>query len=119
MLQLPAESGRLVFFGVIVVGWVRVANASDVPVGKMIQVLVEDETIALYHLEDGFRATSDVCTHAGESLTEGKLEGCIVACPKHGGKFNVVTGDATAFPCVVPIETYDVEIRDEHVWIDF
>jgi nitrite reductase/ring-hydroxylating ferredoxin subunit len=103
----------------MVVSWVVVAQASDVPVGKMVQIMVEDEPVALYHLEDGFCATSDVCTHAGESLTAGKLEGCIVACPKHGGKFNVETGDATAFPCVVPVETYEVEIRAGQVWIDF
>ncbi len=100
-------------------GWVKVAKVADVPVGGMVQVLVDDESIALYHLQEGFRATSDVCTHAGESLSQGKLEGCIIACPKHGGKFNVQTGEATAFPCVVPIETYVVEIRDNEIWIEF
>jgi nitrite reductase/ring-hydroxylating ferredoxin subunit len=99
--------------------WVKVACAADVPIGKMIQVVVEDESIALYHLGDGFRATSDVCTHAGESLTEGTLEGCIIACPKHGGKFNVNTGLATAFPCVVPVETYAVDVREGDIWVDF
>ncbi len=101
------------------VSWVKVAHVSDVPIGGMIQVVIEDEPIALYHLKDGFHATSDVCTHAGESLTEGSLHGCIVACPKHGGKFDVTTGEATALPCVVSIEKYSVEVREEGIWVDF
>lgn len=99
--------------------WRKVALAADVPTGGMLRVAVEDDDIALYHLEDGFYATSDVCTHASESLTTGALVGHIVACPKHGGKFDVRTGQATAFPCVIPLQTYDVEVREGEVWLDY
>ena len=100
-------------------GWVKVARVSDVPVGSMVQVTVDEEDIALYHLEEGFYATSDVCTHAGESLTQGTLSGHIVACPKHGGKFDVCTGAATAFPCVTPVQTFSVEVREDEVWLNY
>ncbi len=100
-------------------GWVKIARVDDVSVGDMIQVIVDDEPIALYRLEEGFRATSDICTHAGESLTQGTLQDCIIACPKHGGKFNVLTGEAIALPCVIPVEVYPVEVRDGEVWLDY
>lgn len=80
-------------------------------------VTVDVEDIAIYHTEAGLFATSDVCTHASESLAKGRLDGNIVACPKHGGKFDVTTGRAVAFPCVEPVETYSVEIRGEDVWL--
>lgn len=99
--------------------WVKVASTDEVPAGSMKQVTVEDEDIALYHAEEGFYATSDVCTHASESLTRGTLSGCIVACPKHGGKFDIRSGAAVAFPCVIPVQTYDVEVRGTDIYIDF
>ncbi|TDY49564.1 3-phenylpropionate/trans-cinnamate dioxygenase ferredoxin subunit [Alicyclobacillus sacchari] len=98
--------------------WIKVAKVTDLAVGEMMQVALEDEDIALYHTEDGFFATSDVCTHAAQSLSAGRLEGHIVACPRHGGKFDVRTGQPTAFPCVIPLATYPVEVREDEVWID-
>jgi nitrite reductase/ring-hydroxylating ferredoxin subunit len=103
----------------VFVAWIKVANVGDVGVGEMVQIALEDDDLALYHLEDGFYVTSDVCTHASQSLTHGSLDGHIVACPKHGGKFDVRTGLATAFPCVIGLETYDVDVRGEEVWIDY
>ena len=99
--------------------WTKVGTVREVPVGTMKQVTVDEEKIAVYHLEEGFYATSDVCTHASEYLSTGSLDGRIVACPKHGGKFDVTSGAAVAFPCVVPLEVYPVEVRGEEVWLDF
>ncbi|MDQ0190598.1 3-phenylpropionate/trans-cinnamate dioxygenase ferredoxin subunit [Alicyclobacillus cycloheptanicus] len=85
----------------------------------MKQVTVDDVDIALYHLEDGFYATSDLCTHADYHLTRGTLYRGVVTCPRHGGKFDVRTGAAVAFPCVMPVETYAVDVRGDEVYIDF
>ncbi len=94
-------------------------NVADVPVGGMHKIEMEEDDIAIYHLDEGWYATSDICTHASESLTEGKLEGKIVACPRHGGRFDVTTGEAVRFPCVIPLQTYDIEVRGEEIWIDY
>lgn len=99
--------------------WNNVATISQIPLGGMLQVNVNEDDIAIYHTEEGLYATSDLCTHARAYLTDGKLDGCIVTCPKHGGKFDVRTGAAAAFPCVIPVETYSVELRGEEVWLDY
>lgn len=99
--------------------WIKVGHESDLAVGEMKQISMEEDDLALYHIEEGFFATSDVCTHAAQSLSQGTLEGAVVACPRHGGKFDVRTGQPTAFPCVIPIATYPVEIRDGEIWIDY
>jgi len=99
--------------------WTKVANVGEIPVGTMKCVTIEEDDIAVYHLADGFYATSDTCTHASQSLSVGTLVGNIIACPKHGGKFDVKTGAATAFPCVISLQTYDVEVRDDDVWIAY
>ncbi|MCL6592784.1 MAG: non-heme iron oxygenase ferredoxin subunit [Alicyclobacillus sp.] len=98
--------------------WVRVANVSELPLGGMRKVVVDDEEIALYHLADGVYATSDICTHARASLSAGTLQEHVVTCPKHGGKFDVRTGAAVALPCVYPLQTYPVEVRGDEIWID-
>lgn len=85
----------------------------------MIRVEVEDEEIAIYHLEDGWYATSAICTHAYADLTTGSLDGAVVTCPKHGGQFDVRTGAAVKLPCVVALATFAAEVRGEDVYIDF
>lgn len=99
--------------------WIKVAQVDDIAIGEMMQIPLDEDDLALYRLEDGFYATSDICTHAAQSLSAGTLQGHVVACPKHGGKFDVRTGQAVAFPCVMPVQTYDVEIRDGAVWLDY
>ncbi|WP_067931913.1 Rieske (2Fe-2S) protein [Alicyclobacillus kakegawensis] len=99
--------------------WIKVAGAAQIPTGHMMRVQVEDEDIALYHLDDGWYATSAICTHAYADLTTGRLQDAVVTCPKHGGQFNVKTGAAVKFPCVVALATYPVEVRGEDVFIDF
>lgn len=37
-------------------------------------------------------AIEDACNHAGASLSEGKREGGLVACPMHGYMFELATG---------------------------
>ncbi|MCL6515712.1 non-heme iron oxygenase ferredoxin subunit [Alicyclobacillus sp.] len=98
--------------------WVKVARVDEVPLGRMVKVTVDEDDIAVYHTEEGIFATSDVCTHATASLSSGKLDGCIVTCPKHGGKFDVRTGAAVTLPCVFPVETFPVEVRGDEIWLD-
>lgn len=98
--------------------WIPVGIVSDLPVSQMKKVVVAGEDIAIYHLEEGFFATSDICTHADESLTKGSFCDHIVTCPKHGGQFDIVSGKAVHFPCVTAVDTYAVEQRDGVLFIN-
>ena len=99
-------------------GWTRVAASAAVPEGEMVGVRVGDLTIAIYHLSGGeFHATSDVCTHEFAQLSDGFLEGGVVECPLHGGKFDVRTGKAVAAPCQKDIEVYEVRVEGGDVLV--
>lgn len=100
-------------------GWVNIAKTDELPLGAMVHVVVEEEDIVICHTEDGYFAASDICTHASESLSTGRLDGNVVACPKHGGKFDVRTGAAVALPCVYALETYPVEVRGDEIWLNY
>jgi 3-phenylpropionate/trans-cinnamate dioxygenase ferredoxin component len=98
---------------------VKIANVSELKPGEMKRIEVDSEELALYNVDGAYYVTSDICTHARVSLTDGTLDGSIVSCPKHGGKFNVVTGKAVAMPAFKALQTYPVEIRGEDIYIDF
>lgn len=95
-----------------------VADAADVPPGTMMHVELDGRKIALYNHDGDFYATDDICTHRRARLTDGFLEGRIVQCPLHFGRFDIVTGEAQNPPCTEPLTTYPVTLDIERLLID-
>lgn len=84
----------------------------DVPADTIRQAtLPGGDKIALYNVEGRIYATADACTHGAASLSQdGVLEGKIVECSWHFGRFDVTTGEPCASPCNIPLKTYRAEI---------
>ena len=99
--------------------WITVARAAEVPVGGRRVVRLDDQPIAVFHLDDGWYAIDDVCTHDGGPVAEGRLEGCIIECPRHGATFDVKTGAALTFPAVSPVATYAVRVVGDEVQVEW
>jgi nitrite reductase/ring-hydroxylating ferredoxin subunit len=99
--------------------WRTVARTSEIPLGASQVVRLEDVPVAVFHLEDGWYAIEDVCTHDGGPVAEGKLTGCIVECPRHGATFNVKSGAALSFPGVSPVPTYPVRVVGDEVQVEW
>jgi 3-phenylpropionate/trans-cinnamate dioxygenase ferredoxin subunit len=99
--------------------WITVARASELPVGERRVVRLDDQPLAVFHLEDGWYAIDDVCTHDGGPVAEGRLEGCIIECPRHGATFDVRTGAALTFPAVSPVATYAVRVVGDEVQVEW
>jgi len=96
----------------------KIANVGEVAVGEMIRVEADELDLALFLLEDGYYVTSDICTHAVASLTDGTLTGDVIMCPKHGGQFNVKSGAAVHFPAFSPIATYPVHVDGDEIFVE-
>jgi p-cumate 2,3-dioxygenase ferredoxin component len=99
----------------------RVCGIDEIAVGAKLQVNAPGlPTLALYRVGAmEFYCTDDICTHGSTSLTEeGELEGPIIECGAHGGKFDVRTGEACAPPCVEPLRTYPVTLEEGWVYVD-
>ena len=80
-------------------------------VGQVRRIDHEGNTYALYRLgESEFALTDGLCTHAQTHLADGHLEGCIIECPKHNGRFDVRTGEPLRRPPRMPLCTYAVEV---------
>jgi 3-phenylpropionate/trans-cinnamate dioxygenase ferredoxin subunit len=97
--------------------WVRAASAGEIPPGGFKEVRLDDRTIAIFHLEDGFYAIEDVCTHDGGPLAEGILEGNVIECPRHGARFDVKTGAVLSLPAVTPVPTFEVRVSGDEVQV--
>jgi 3-phenylpropionate/trans-cinnamate dioxygenase ferredoxin subunit len=99
--------------------FVPVAREGDVPLGDVKVVRAGDKSLALGHCEDGtWGAIDNVCTHDGGVLGEGELEECLVECPRHGARFDLLTGEVRALPAVFPVNAYPVRVVDGVVQVD-
>lgn len=86
--------------------------------GKMKRVDAGNgKRILVCHVEDGFYAVDDMCTHEDASLYLGCLKGDRVHCSLHGGEFNVKTGEPMAEPADIPLQTYPVSIENGRILI--
>lgn len=95
---------------------IDIAAASDVVEGAILALNINDTPIALTRVSGVVRAFGDICTHDDGPLAEGEVAaGCIV-CPRHGARFDLVTGKPT-FPAVSKIPIYVAEERDGRIWV--
>ena len=99
--------------------FVTVAKVSEIPIGARRIVRLDDREIAIFHLEDGWFAIEDVCTHDGGPVAEGELEGDVIECPRHGARFNLKTGAVLSLPATSPVPTYRVRVQGDDVQVEW
>ncbi len=92
---------------------VEVARVSDIPDGKVIVVEVAGRQIALCNYAGTIYAIDDVCTHDRGPLDQGELIGHEIECPRHGARFDVITGRAVRLPAVRPVRSYPVHVSPD------
>jgi 3-phenylpropionate/trans-cinnamate dioxygenase ferredoxin subunit len=78
--------------------FVKVAEASEIPVGKMKMVKLGDKEVLIANVNGNYYAIANRCTHKGGDLSKGSLDGNIITCPLHGSRFDVTTGKAVSGP---------------------
>lgn len=96
--------------------FIKVAKTSDLAAGEKMLVEFDEEDVGLFNIDGVFYAISDVCTHDGGPLVEGKLEGDWIICPRHGARFNVKSGQQT-MPALSPVPLYEVKIEGDDILI--
>jgi 3-phenylpropionate/trans-cinnamate dioxygenase ferredoxin component len=94
------------------VEFIEIAPVSEFANGERLFFEVEGRSIVIFNIADQFFAIADVCTHDDGPLGDGDIEGFNIVCPRHGGEFDVRTGQAVQMPAVVDIPAYPVKVVD-------
>jgi 3-phenylpropionate/trans-cinnamate dioxygenase ferredoxin subunit len=89
-----------------------IAPTSELPNGERLFIEVEGKSIVIVNIAGQFFAIADICTHDDGPLGDGDIEGFNIVCPRHGGEFDVRTGQAVQMPAVVDIPAYPVRVVD-------
>jgi len=72
--------------------------AEGLPPGSLRRVSFGDLDVLLAHTDRGICAVDDRCPHMAAPLSIGDLDGCVVACPLHGGRFDLASGAPVRMP---------------------
>jgi len=94
-----------------------VAQIGEISPGEVKHVEIAGREIALFNVDGAYHATDDACTHMGARLSDGYIDGEIVECSLHFGKFNIRTGKACSAPCTVDVRTHAVEVEGTTVMV--
>lgn len=99
--------------------FVAVAKTSEVPDPGSMLVEVGERLVVLIHAAGNWYALDDVCTHDGGPLSDGPLdaEHKMIACPRHGAKFDIRTGAAVTMPATKPTKSHEVKIDGERILV--
>jgi len=98
-------------------GFQKVAEPDELPPGGKKVVLIDERAVAVFNVGGSYYAIDDVCTHDGGPLAEGKLEGHVIECPRHGAKFDVRTGKVLCMPAVAPVRAHEVRVEEDGVYV--
>ncbi len=73
-------------------GFVAAGKVDELPDGAMKKVTAQGYEILLARAGAKYYAADNRCPHLGADLSQGKLEGTVVTCPRHGSQFDLTDG---------------------------
>ena len=83
----------------------------------MIGTRVNGVDVLVCQVEGQYYALSDLCSHARQALSKGRLAGHLVRCPLHGARFDVRSGACMSPPASQPVKTFPVVVEGGKVCI--
>jgi 3-phenylpropionate/trans-cinnamate dioxygenase ferredoxin subunit len=88
--------------------WIAACEADDID---------PEDVIPFQHAGRDY-ATDGHCTHEKTLLCDGLVEGGVIECPKHNGRFDYTSGKALGAPVLVDIRTYPVKVDEGTVYVE-
>ena len=97
-VRIAATPPALAAPGTAAAAFVAVLSVADLHPGAMVRVSRGDLDLLLAFVPGGILATDDRCPHMSAPLSLGSLDGCVVDCPLHNGRFDLCTGETVQMP---------------------
>jgi nitrite reductase/ring-hydroxylating ferredoxin subunit len=97
-----------------------VGKVSDIPHGKIVHMMIDKKKdILVVNIGGNYHAVSNLCSHEGLRLHEGRLTGKELICPWHGAKWDVTTGKLVLFPeKLKSLRSFKVSIENDSVYVE-
>ncbi|MFM8652725.1 MAG: Rieske 2Fe-2S domain-containing protein [Acidimicrobiaceae bacterium] len=96
--------------------WIVACDFASVSANDVVRFDTPDATFAVVKLDDGRCSVIDgLCTHGKAHLAEGFVDGTTIECPKHNGRFNVLTGAPVASPVRVATNVYETRVNGDKI----
>jgi len=99
---------------------IEICPVSELEPGGVRLVEWEDLEIGVFNCAGTVYAIEDRCSHDDGPLCEGAWDGddCTVVCPRHGARFDLVSGRPLSLPAYLPVRTFPVRVEDGMVVVD-
>ncbi len=98
---------------------ILVGKTTEIMSGQMKKVSVDGNEIIVINIDGNCFAIDDTCTHAGGSLSEGKLDGYAITCDWHSAQFECRSGKLIKFPGEISdLRSYDVVIESDNIFVE-
>lgn len=111
--------------------FIEVAKIEELKSGTMKAVMAEGHEILLARVGDKYYSVNNRCPHMKGDLSQGKLEGTVVTCPRHGSQFDLSNGRVVrwlkggpisklggAFKPSKDLAVYNVKVEDNKVLVE-
>lgn len=98
-------------------GFQTVARVGEIPDGGVKVVRLDDQPVAVFHMNGAYYAIDDICTHDGGELASGTIDGDVIECPRHGARFDIRTGAVLCLPATAPVPTYAVRVVGDEIQV--
>lgn len=105
-------------------GFEKVCRVLDIKDGTMKKFEIGGKEILISNIDGKYYAINNKCTHRNGDLSQGKLEGNIVTCPKHGSKFDITAGKVVSGPKIPLLklkindeERYEIKIEEDFLYV--
>lgn len=112
--------------------FVEIFKKDELNDGQMKMTVINGHEILLARVGDEYYASDNLCPHMGGNLSQGKLEGTVVTCPRHHSQFDLSDGrvirwtDWTGLKLSIGkllksprnLKTYDVKIEGDLIMAD-
>ena len=80
---------------------------------------IKPNQIKQVSIDGNYFVINDTCSHAGGSLSEGKLDGYTITCDWHGAQFECRNGKLIKFPGEIDdLRSYDVVIESDSIFVE-
>ena len=96
-----------------------VGRTTDIISGQMKKISSDENEIVIININGDYFAIDDTCTHAGGSISEGKLDDSTIICDWHGAQFDCKNGKLIKFPAKInDLKSYKIVIESDKIFVE-